>query len=266
MRDSQDAEAAGAVAHQRVARAAALQLVVAIAEEHEVAVVHPREQRAGFAGVGLRHRQSARDRVRWRPRGRARASRGNRRRPGARLRARRGRGARARRPPRSSRGRSISIICQDSSCESRVDADGLEHAARIAAHRQHRVDDEMDGDVHLAEHDADGIHEEGHVRGHHAQQRAMRRGGCIGGERRGDVDEHAIAACAGGRIPGARAPRRPGPTARCARRSSSATPRKKARRKSPGQRAPRAGHALQCVRDYLLDEREARGGDLAEHR
>ena len=33
----------------------------------------------------------------------------------------------------------------------------------------------------------------------------------------------------------------------------------------PGQRLPRARHALQGVRDYLLDEREARRGDLAEH-
>ena len=33
----------------------------------------------------------------------------------------------------------------------------------------------------------------------------------------------------------------------------------------PGERAPRARHALQGVRDYLFDEREAGSGNLAEH-
>ena len=114
---AQDAEAAVAVAHQRVARAAALQPVVAITEEHEMSVVHPREQRARFAGVGLRHRAAARDRVRWPPRGRVRASRGKsataRRTSSSAARTRRS----SSRACAASRGRSISIICQDSSCD-----------------------------------------------------------------------------------------------------------------------------------------------------
>ena len=125
---------------------------------------------------------AARARVRWPPRGRVPASRGKSRdRACARLRAR----ARTRRSSSracaSSRGRSISIICQDSSVHrARSSPTALSVAARIAAHRQHRVHDEMHGDVHLAEHDADRIDEEGHVRRHHAQQRAMRGGGRIG--------------------------------------------------------------------------------------
>ena len=54
---AQDAEAARGVAHQRVTRAAALQAVVTIAEEHEMSVVHPREQGACLARVGFRYGQ-----------------------------------------------------------------------------------------------------------------------------------------------------------------------------------------------------------------
>ena len=73
-----------------------------------------------------------------------------------------------------------------------VDADHPERAARIAAHGQHRMHDEVHGDVHLAEDDADRIHEEGHVRRDHAQQRAMRGGGRVDVERRRDVDAHFV--------------------------------------------------------------------------
>ena len=48
---AQDAEPAVGVAHQRVARAAAFQPVVAIAQEDEVPVVHPGEQRARLGHV-----------------------------------------------------------------------------------------------------------------------------------------------------------------------------------------------------------------------
>jgi len=46
--DAQDAEAAVDVAHQRVARAAAFQPVVAVSQEDEMSVMHPGEQRAGL--------------------------------------------------------------------------------------------------------------------------------------------------------------------------------------------------------------------------
>ena len=66
-------------------------------------------------------------------------------------------------------------------------------AARVAPHRQHRMHDQMHGDVHLAEDDADRIDEERHVGRHHAHQRAMRGGRGVAIERRRDVDEHAVA-------------------------------------------------------------------------
>jgi hypothetical protein len=53
---AQDAESRIGVAHQGVARAATFQLIVAVSEEHEVAVQHPGEQRPRFRRVGLRHR------------------------------------------------------------------------------------------------------------------------------------------------------------------------------------------------------------------
>ena len=97
-------------------------------------------------------------------------------------------------------------------------------------------------------------------------QRAVRGGRVASAdERRRELDEHAAAhaplpnsSCAS-----AAAARSVG---RCARRSSSATPRKKARRNSARQAraALRAGPRA-ALRDYLLDEREPGGGNLAEH-
>ena len=52
---AQDAEPAAAVADQRVARAATLESVVAVSQEHEMPVVHPGQQRARLAGVRTRH-------------------------------------------------------------------------------------------------------------------------------------------------------------------------------------------------------------------
>ena len=229
-----------------------------------MSVVHPGEQRAGFAGVGFRHGQR-----------RAIEFVGHRA-DAFEHRAKIGHG-----PSHVfERGADAALDLSGRFAVARpvdfhhlpgfelriaVGADRLERAARIAAHRQHRVDDEMDGDVHLAEHDADGIHEEGHVRRHHAQQRAMRRGGCIGCERRRDVDEHRAAAAPApefkvGECRGRQVRRAMRPQVFLGHAAEEGA------EKFPGQRAPRAGHALQCVRNYLLDEREARCGDLAEHR
>ena len=55
-----------------------------------------------------------------------------------------------------------------------VGADLAQRAARVAPHGQHRMHDQVHGDVHLAEHDADGIDQERHVGRDHAHQRAMR--------------------------------------------------------------------------------------------
>ena len=72
-------------------------------------------------------------------------------------------------------------------------ADGLEHAARVAFHGEYRVHDQVHADVHLAEDDADGVHQEGHVGRDHAQQHTMRGRRRIDVERRRQVHEHAVA-------------------------------------------------------------------------
>jgi len=58
--------------------------------------------------------------------------------------------------------------------------------------------DEMHGDVHLAEREADRIHQEGHVRRHYAHQCAMRGFGRCTVQPRRKIDEDlaALAPCA----------------------------------------------------------------------
>src|SRR5687768_3013139 len=83
-------------------------------------------------------------------------------------------------------------------------------------------------------------------------------------ERRRDVDEHAIADAAapefevrerrGGEIAGTVRPQILFGDAAEIHAQEIA-----------GQCPARAWHALQCVRDYLFDEGEARGGNFAEH-
>ena len=97
-------------------------------------------------------------------------------------------------------------------CHRAVDADRAASPRASRRTRQHRVHDEVHGDVHLAEHDADRIDQERHVGRHHAHQRAMRGGRRCWRSSGGAMSTSTpVALARGGRIPGARAPRRRDP-------------------------------------------------------
>ncbi len=183
-RSAQDAEPAVGIAHQHVARSAALQVIVAVTQEHEVPVVHPGEQRARLgrvrAGHGqrtalqligdgahtLQHRPEVGDRL---------AHVIERAVQAAQQLARLGF---VRRPV------DLHHLPRLGHAGALVVGQGEQPAARIATHPEHRVHDEMHRDVHRTENDADGIDQEGHVGRYHAHQRAVRGAGGIAVERR----------------------------------------------------------------------------------
>jgi hypothetical protein len=146
-----------------------------------------------------------------------------------------------------------------------IAADRLDHAACVASNAEHGVHDEVHADVHLAEHDADGIHEEGHVRPDHAQQRAMRRGGRFGIQGRSEIDEDPLGGPlttelevgegGGGQIPG---------TVRSQILFGHAA--EECAQEVRGQGARVLRDVTRGARDYLFDERESRCGNLAKHR
>ena len=165
----------------------------------------------------------------------------------------------------SSRGRSISMSCQDSARVRRSST--LTDCRRPRASRctlSTGCTMRCTRDVHLAENDAEGLDQERHVRRDHAHDGAMRGRGVCGRERRREFEQHAAALahpaefevrqCRGGEV---------------GRAMQAQILFRDAAEEGPQEVARQAACCLRDVpfgaADYLLDQREAGGGNLAEH-